>query len=128
MSLISDMSAALIAAGYATAEGTDLFAILFPPASQINCLCIIPLAGRVPVEVMGGAGIDYPGVQIQVRNSDLQTAIETAEAIRLAFTKTTQGEYTLYATRSHPVNLTNPDDIKAGQYRFSVDFETICPR
>jgi hypothetical protein len=128
MSLIGDVSTKLINAGYATAAGTDLFAYLFPQASQMNSICIIPYAGSIPDEVQGGEGVDYPGVQIQVRNSSLQTASETAESIRLDLNNITQGDHTLFAARSFPVDLTNPDDVRACQFRFSVDFATIKAR
>jgi hypothetical protein len=124
LTLESTIAAALVSGGFGTALGTDIFVDMMPVTPLGGCL-IIPLAGREPDEEQGGDGVDYPGLQIQVRGVDPVAAKAKAEAIRLAFTKLTAGDYTLSATRSYPTNLTGPTDLKAGVYRFSIDFETI---
>ena len=130
MTLISDIAAKLVAVGYGTAIGTDIFPFLFPP-SPLKCICIFPLGGRIPDEVQGDTGIDYPGFQIQVRDIDLEQAASDAEAIRLALNDTTAGNYTMFTTRSQAIDVTSPDDLQATNgplWRFSVDFETILVR
>ncbi len=130
MTLISDVAAALIAGGFATALGTDLFPRRFPP-SPLKCIMIKELDGKVPSEEMGGDGVDYPGFQIQVRDIDEAQAQADAEAIRLALNDTTQGSYSIFTTRSQPSDVTSPEDLAATDgpvYRFSVDFETTSAR
>ena len=126
MTLVSDIAAALVAGGHGTALGTDIFAYVWP-ASMTGYL-IIPLAGRLPSEEMGGNGIDYPGFQIQVKNASMATAEANAEAIRVYLNGSTRGSYSIFTTRSAPVHISSPEDIEAGYYRFSVDFETILVR
>lgn len=128
MTLISDIVTALVALGYTS--GTDLFALRFP-AAPLKCICIILLDGKVPSEEMGGAGIDYPAFQIQVRDIDPEQAIDDAEAIRLALNDSTRGSYSIFTTRSQPSNVTSPEDLSAAGgplFRFAVDFETISAR
>jgi hypothetical protein len=130
MTLISDISAALIAGGFATALGTDLFPWRFPPA-PLSCIVIIPMSGRTPREVMGADGVDFPGVQIQVRSTIELDAYNDAEAIRLALNGSTAGAYSVFTTRSQPSDVTSPEDLAVTDgpvYRFSVDFETISAR
>jgi hypothetical protein len=126
MTLVATIAAALISLGFGTALGTDIFAYQWP-AGKTGYL-IIPLAGRMPSEEMGGAGIDYPGIQIQTKHASMATAEANAEAVRLALNGITQGGYTIFTTRSHAVHISAPEDIEAGYYRFSVDFETISAR
>jgi hypothetical protein len=125
MTLISDIAAKLIAGGFGTAFGTDIFAYQFP-ASPLNCVAIIPLAGQGPEHYDATGSIDFPGLQIQARNTSIKTAGEKAEAIRQALDLATIGGYVICrTTRSQPSNVTSPDDLKAGGgpvYRFSVDF------
>ena len=127
MSLVSSIVAALIAAGHGTAGGTDIFAYRWPP-SPLSGYLIIPMGGSIPSEVQGGDGIDYPGFQVQVRDPSMETAEQMAEQVRLALNGITAGDYTIFTTRSHAVDLTSPDDLMAGAYRFSADFETIYVR
>ena len=126
MNLISDIAAALVAGGYATALGTDIFAYLWPIG--MTGYLIVPLAGRLPSEEMGGNGIDYPGFQIQVKNVSMAAAEANAEAIRVYLNGSTRGNYSIFTNRSAPVHISSPEDIEAGYYRFSVDFETISVR
>lgn len=126
MTLIADIAAALIAGGFGTALGTDIFAYMWPVG--MSGYLIIPLAGRMPSEEMGGNGIDYPGFQIQVKSASMATAEANAEAVRAYLNGTTKGGYSIFTTRSHAVHISAPEDIEAGYYRFSVDFETILAR
>ncbi|MCK9569689.1 minor capsid protein [Candidatus Pacearchaeota archaeon] len=125
MTLISDITAALIAGGFGTAFGTDIFAYQFP-VSPLNCVAIIPLAGQEPLRYDASGSIDYPGLQIQARNTSIKTAGEKAEAIRQALDLATIGGYVVCrTTRSQPSNVTSPEDLQTGGgpvYRFSVDF------
>jgi hypothetical protein len=131
MTLISDIVTRLITLGYGTALGTDIFSYLFPP-EPLNCIWIKDgISARVPSEEMGGDGIDYPGFQIQVRNTDIQTAHDDAEVIRLALNGITVGEYSIFTTRSDPQDVTSPEDLQATNgpvWRFAIDFETIKVR
>ena len=127
MTLISDIVAGLVAIGYATAIGTDVWPNRFP-SSPLKCVMIKAMPGQIPSEEMGGDGIDYPGFQIQVRDIDQEQAMLDADAIRLGLNNSTRGEYTVFTTRSAPIDLTNPADLEATDgpvYRFSVDFDTI---
>jgi hypothetical protein len=126
MTLVSDIAAALVSGGFASALGTDIFAYMWPVG--MTGYLIVPLAGRLPSEEMGGNGIDYPGFQIQTKNASLATAEANAEAVRAYLNGTTKGSYSIFTTRSHPVHISSPEDIEAGYYRFSVDFETILVR
>jgi len=125
MTLISAITAALIAGGFGTAFGTDIFAYQFP-ASPLNCVAIIPLSGQEPVHYDATGSIDYPGLQIQSRNTSIKTAGENAEAIRQALDLATIGGYVICrTTRSQPSNVTGSEDLQTGGgpvYRFSVDF------
>lgn len=130
MTLISDITAALISLGYATALGTDLFPWRFPPA-PLACIVIIPMSGKTPREVMGADGVDFPGFQIQVRDTVELDAYNDAEAIRLDLNGSTAGNYSIFTTRSQPSDVTSPEDLAATDgpvYRFAVDFETILAR
>lgn len=131
MTLIPDITAALISGGFGTAFGTDIFAYQFP-ASPLDCVAIIPLDGLEPDHYDATGSIDYPGLQIQARNTSIKTAGEKVEAIRKALDLATIGGYvTCRTTRSQPRNVTSPDDLKAGGgpvYRFSVDFVLINVR
>lgn len=131
MTLLAEVVAALVALGHGTALGTDIFAFRWP-ISPVEGVCIIPLGGGVPDEIQGSRdGVDYPGFQIQVRKKSSRMAYEKAEEIRLDLNGTDAGEYTIFSTRSSPVDITSSDDLQAGGgpfYRFSVDFETLRPR
>jgi hypothetical protein len=130
MTLISDITAKLIALGFISGIGVDCWPLRFPP-SPLKCICIIPLSGKVPSEEMGGTGIDYPGFQIQVRDTVELTALTTAEAIRLALNGSIAGSYSIFTTRSQPSDVTSPEDLGATDgpvFRFSCDFETILVR
>lgn len=132
MTLASDVAAKIIALGQGTALGTDIFAYRFP-SSPINCVCIFLLHGYEPDEVQGSPsdGIDYPGFQIQARNTDVKAAAAKVEAIRLGLAGVAAGDYTVFAVNSGPMDMTNPDDLAANggpAYRFKTDFSTIKPR
>ena len=131
MTLISDMINRLISLGYATVLGTDIFPYLFPP-EPIDCLWIKDgIGAKPPAEEMGGNGVDFPSFQIQVRNTNIQTAHDNAEAIRLALNNTTVGNYAIFTTRSEPQDVTSDDDLVAITgpiFRVSIDFETRLVR
>ena len=128
MTFISDIATAMIAAGYGTQLGQDLFAFRFPPTPLIAYL-IIPRSGRPPDSVMGGDPVDHQRLQIQVRDTDLATAEANAEALRRALDDTvTTGGRTIFATSSYPVDLTDEADIGVGAYRFSIDYEILMER
>ena len=125
MTLISDMAASIVSKGLATALGTDIFGFRFP-SSPLNCICIIPAGGREPDLYDSSGAIDRPGMQVQVRNTDVLAAEASAEAIRRGLDLATISGYVICrTTRSRPVDVTSPDDLKADDgpaYRFSVDF------
>jgi hypothetical protein len=126
MTLASDVGAYLAAQGLGTV-GTDIFYYEFPD-SPANCICIIPFATRVPRIILGGTdNIDYPGVQVQVRNTSKSTAESNAETIRETLhLAPISNVVQCVTTRSHPVFLGK--DESNPRYRFSVDFEVTKMR
>lgn len=130
MTLFTDILTELVSLGYASAYDIDIFKYRFP-LSPANCLCIIPMSIKTPDEEQGGDGIDYPGFQLQIRDTNEHTAFTNAEAIRLALNDSVIGEYAVFTTRSTAVSVTNEDDLHTTEgslYRFAVDFETIQVR
>jgi hypothetical protein len=89
------------------------------------------MSGKVPSEEQGGTGVDYPGLQIQIRDTDAERAMSNSEVIRLALNDSIVGDYVVFTTRSCPSDVTSPEDLGATDgplWRFSVDFETISVR
>jgi hypothetical protein len=124
MGLVQDISAALVALHQGTALGTDIFAYAFDDLPH-NALCIIPLAGQEPdrswKEGGGHRAIDYPGVQVQIRNTSKATAESKAEAIRTGLDGYAVSNHLYcWTTRAFPIYLGKDDGTV--RYRFSVDF------
>lgn len=81
MSLVEDIGAALVAAGY-----SNIRYYRFDSAS-LDQICII-LGGGYNIIVSGG-DVEHPNVQIQVRDAALQTAETRALAIKSLLHKKT---------------------------------------
>jgi hypothetical protein len=120
-SLVADMMAALISAGYATATGTDIFAwqIRPTPAAQ---LMVMLTGGRPPIPSVDSQTAQ-PGVQIYVVDADLAAAEAKTEAIRTYFS-TLKGSIrqAIWAARSTPVYLGQLED---GRHKFVVEFQVF---
>lgn len=125
MTLIEDITGALVTGGHATALGTDVFPFAFIdlPTNQI---IIILGGGKEPIHVSGGDPIDQPALYIQVRNSSKQAAYAKAEAIRQYLDGLDIGAMTVWTTRSAPVYL--GQDEGTLRHRFSVDFYLVFER
>ena len=137
ISIIDDVITLLIANGYASLQGVDIFPYRFPVASPygtpLNCIAVFPLNGREPdyctslVQNQPYA-IDHKGFQIQVRHLVEKTAYDTAEAIRLALDfHPPTGYIQLRATRDQPSDFTNSDDLSTVNgpvFRFGISFTT----
>jgi hypothetical protein len=128
--IVTDIINYLVTLGYAKARGRDIFPFFFP-GKPVNCLVVIDLNGMGPdyassSTISAPNAIDYPGVQVQCRNTDLKTAYDTMEAIRKDLDLNPPAGYvTLRTTRAQPSNVTSPDELGAvdgPMYRFSVDF------
>ena len=118
-SLVVDMMHALIAAGYATVEGTDIFAwqIRPTPAAQ---LMVMLTGGRPPITTVD-AQTPQPGIQVYVVDSDLSAAETKAEAIRNYFSaKLGTIRQAIWAARSTIIYLGQLDD---GRHKFVVEFK-----
>lgn len=130
MALVQDVAAALVAGGYATALGADLFAYNFPDLPH-NAVCIIPLAGAPSDHYWHGSSgvgaIDYPGIQIQVRNVSKSVAETLAERIRIGLDGSEINNHIYcWTTRSWPSYL--GEDAGTPRHRFSVDFRLAKSR
>ncbi len=87
MTLADDITAALVAGGLATGKGTDVFLYKWEtkPANQIY---IRPYGGH-SIPLIGSADIEFPRLQIQVRNTSLSAAETKILAIKALLHKNT---------------------------------------
>jgi len=120
MCVLTDVGAELIAAGHCTAA-TLFYGCL--PNSPVNC---------VMIKVYGGEkddllGYEYPRFQVQVRNSNQQTAATLIHAIRATLTKTNatlSGTwYPLCQALHPPAQMSLESD--SGIVKWYCDFEVI---
>lgn len=121
MSLVSEVAAYLIAGGYATALGTDIFVRELPPSPLNAVLLLAGPNGTKPIFYSSGA-IDHYRLTVQVRNTDPKTAEDNAEAIRLLLDDEELGGYWLKTDDGYPGHVSDEDDIRAGARRFQVEF------
>ena len=120
-SLVSDMANALIAAGFATVAGTDIFAwqIRSTPPAQ---LMVMLTGGRPPIQTIDGQ-TPQPGIQVYVVDSDMAAAETKAEAIRAYFaTRVGSIRQAIWAARSTPIYLGQLED---GRHKFVVEFQVF---
>lgn len=120
MCVLTDVGAELIAAGHCTAA-TLFYGYL--PNSPVNC---------VMIKVYGGEkddllGYEYPRFQVQVRNSNQQTAATLIHAIRATLTKTNatlSGTwYPLCQALHSPAQMSLESD--SGTVKWYCDFKVI---
>jgi hypothetical protein len=120
MCVLTDVGAELIAAGHCTAA-TLFYGCL--PNSPVNC---------VMIKVYGGEkddllGYEYPRFQVQVRNSNQQTAATLIHAIRATLTKTNatlSGTwYPLCQALHSPAQMSLESD--SGTVKWYCDFKVI---
>ena len=126
----TDIAAYLAAQGYgtwknATPANNTIFLDEFQdlPANQI---VVFLGGGREPDEVQGSpAAVDYPSLDVQVRNTSKATARASAEAIRILLDCATISDATLYAAASAVVYLGKDD---TNRHRFVAMFTVAKER
>jgi hypothetical protein len=124
MSIPTDIAAYLQAQGYGT-YGTDIFLDEFQE-SIADQIVLFFGGSRSPDEVQGGgAAVDYPAIDIQVRNTSKSTARSTAEAIRVLLDCRDISGATLYDDLSAPVYLGKDE---SDRYRFVLTFSIAKER
>lgn len=113
--------------GFGT-KGTDIVGFDFP-TSPIKCVCIIPFdAGEKPAHTFGSSGtfvksVEYPYVQIQVRDTTKSAAWNTLNLIRDSLDGASiDGIKSLILQSSCPENFEKGESVN---YRFSCDFRLI---
>lgn len=116
-SLVVDMITALINAGYATAQGTDIFAWRIQPTPVAQLMVL--LTGGEPPILSVDSSTPRPGIQVYVVNSDLAAAEEKAEAIRAHWAASLTVRQHIVAARSTPIYLGQLED---GRHKFVVEF------
>jgi hypothetical protein len=120
LSVITDIGAAIISAGHVTA-GTLFYGYL--PSSPVAAVMIKVYGGK-PDDLLG---YEYPRFQIQVRNSNQQTAASLMHSIRATLTKTNETlsgtRYLLCRALHPPAQLSMENDT--GIVRWYCDFEVI---
>ncbi len=122
MTAIEDeMMAAIVAAGYATAIGTNIFAYRIHPAPDAQ-LMVMPTGGQEPL-VSVDSSTTRPGVQVYVVNSDLKAARDKACAILDYFAlKKSSIRQVIQAAKSTPTYLGKLED---GRHKFVVEFKVF---
>lgn len=91
-----------------------------------NQIVIFLGGGREPDEVQGSpAAVDYPSLDVQVRNTSKVTARTNAEAIRILLDCATISDATLYAAASAVVYLGKDD---TNRHRFVAMFTVAKER
>lgn len=120
MTIVWDMMDALIAAGYATEFGVDIFYHYFQPEPTAQ-LMVMQKRGLNPIVTTDDV-TPMPGLQVYVIDSDLEAAETKAEAIYNYFrlSKGVVGQ-AIYAS-GVPVFL---GPIGDGRYKFVVDFQVF---
>lgn len=120
MSVITDIGAVLITAGHCTAA-TLFYGYL--PSEPVNCVMIKVYGGK-PDDLLG---YEYPRFQVQVRNSNQQTAATLITAIRATLTKTNETLsgtwYPLCRALHPPAQLSLEGD--SGIVKWYCDFEVM---
>lgn len=126
----TDVAAYLAGQGYgvwknSTPANNTIFLDEFQdlPANQI---VIFLGGGREPDEVQGSTkAVDYPSLDVQVRNTSKATARASAEAIRILLDCATISSATLYAAASAPIYLGKDD---TNRHRFVAMFTAAKER
>ena len=124
MTLITDIAHWLISHGYGTALGTDIFSYHLDPSPD-NLILIIPRSGRPPDQEMGGTAVDYPSVDIHVRNTSKAQAEAKAEAIRQTLDGETINGATFWDSRSFTQFI---EKDSSNRYRFMISFDVTKER
>ncbi len=121
MSIADDITAALVAGGLATGKGTDIFLYAWEP-SPANQIYIRPYGGH-SIPIIGSADIEFPRVQIQVRNTNLESAETKALAIKaLLDNNTTVSNSLLVKWDGRAPDFWQDDNER---HIFSVEFSVI---
>lgn len=122
----------LIANGYGTALGTDIWPNGHLPATPpfaVNMIAVIAMSIRPPDFYDQGNLICYPGIQVQVRNTDYELAVSMCESIRQSLHMYIPPGYVVCrTTRSRVQDVTTPEELNATSgpiYRIAVDFELV---
>lgn len=130
MSLLSDV------AQYLDAQGKGEYANATPALNSIfldewqdqpdNQIVVLSSGGQEPSAVMGGASVDYPYFDIQVRNTSKATARTTAEAIRVLLDGyTTVNGATVWNMAPSMMYLGKDD---SNRYKFGLYFRCVVER
>jgi len=120
LSVITDIGAALVTAGHCTAA-TLFYGYL--PASPVNCVMLKVYGGR-PDDPQG---YEYPRFQVQVRNSNQQTAETLIQAIRSTLTisnSTKSNTWYLWCKALHPPAQLDLDS-ETGIVKWYCDFDVM---
>jgi hypothetical protein len=129
MSIPSDI------ATYLAAQGYGVYANVNPALNTIfqdefqdqpsNQIVLFFGGSRAPAEVMGGDAVDYPAIDIQVRNTSKATARSTAEALRVLLDCQEINGASLFDDLSAPVFLGKDE---SNRYRFVITFSITKER
>ncbi len=90
-----------------------------------NQIIVIMNGGKAPLEELGGTAVDFPGVDIQVRNTSKATARELAEEIRQLLDGNTIGDCTLFNDVSAAIYLGKDD---SNRHKFVITFSGTIER
>ncbi|MFA5409516.1 MAG: minor capsid protein [Bacilli bacterium] len=126
----TDVAAYLAAQGYgiwknANSSLNTIFLDEFQDLPD-NQIVLFTGGGLEPDEVQGSAAaVDYPSLDVQVRNSSKATARTKAEEIRVLLDCITINDATLYNASSAPVYLGRDD---TNRHRFVVMFTVVKER
>jgi len=121
-----DLGKAIIAGGYASAEGTDLFYGV-APSSPDNVVCLACPSGGMPREPT--TTVMYPSVQVYIRNTNYSTAQTKGTSIISLLDQTTTTTrngrvyYYIEAQQSLPNYLGTDEN---GRHEFTVNFTVVC--
>jgi hypothetical protein len=127
MTPISDIAHWLQSRGYGhwdDGQPCTIFGYLLYPDPH-NQIMIKPRGGGQPDEVMGGEAVDYPSVDIHIRNEDLATAESIAESIRLTLDGQEVNGASFWDSRSCSQFMEKDEN---DWYRFMISFDVIKER
>jgi hypothetical protein len=117
--IVTEMMNSLVAAGHASATGTDLFAMHIRPEPDTQ-LVVIPTGGELPLMTIDSAH-ELPGVQVYVVGSDLSAvwgkAIDIYNYYKILRNVIRQD---IKAARSSPIYLGKLED---GRHKVVVEFK-----
>lgn len=126
MTLAEDIGAALIGAGFASAVGTDLFFYRFPDSPHA-AIMVAPYGGSPGLKMLGDTeDIEYPRIQVIVRNTSAAAAEIKAEAIRSFLNNKSDltGYIFIKALQSHSF-LVPFDPVEKGRSYFVCNYEVM---